>query len=59
MGKCKAKTEVYSRVCGFYRPVQSWNPGKRAEFHDRVPYAINKKTLGALLPPKPKPKEKS
>ena len=44
MGKCKARTEVYSRIVGYYRPVQQWNPGKRAEFHARKPYTITKKT---------------
>lgn len=28
--------EVYSRVVGYYRPVQNWNKGKRAEFSDRA-----------------------
>jgi len=27
--------EVYSRVVGYYRPVQSWNVGKRQEFKER------------------------
>ena len=27
--RCTAKTEVYSRVVGFYRPVQQWNKGKK------------------------------
>jgi hypothetical protein len=27
--------EVYSRVVGYLRPVQQWNEGKKAEFHDR------------------------
>jgi ribonucleoside-triphosphate reductase len=27
--------EVYSRVCGYYRPVSGYNPGKKAEFMDR------------------------
>ena len=40
MGKCKCKTEVYSRVVGYYRPVQEWNVGKQAEFHDRVPFNL-------------------
>lgn len=26
------KCEVYSRVCGYLRPVQSWNKGKKEEF---------------------------
>ena len=29
------KTEVYSRVVGYLRPVKQWNPGKLAEFNDR------------------------
>ncbi len=27
--------EVYSRVVGYYRPVNNWNDGKREEFEDR------------------------
>lgn len=27
--------EVYSRVVGYYRPVQAWNRGKQQEFEDR------------------------
>jgi ribonucleoside-triphosphate reductase len=27
--------EVYSRVVGYIRPVDQWNPGKQAEFSDR------------------------
>ena len=29
------KAEVYSRVVGYYRPIQDWNEGKREEFGDR------------------------
>jgi len=36
--KCKYKTEVYSRVCGFFRPVEQWNTGKKAEYFDRQTY---------------------
>lgn len=36
---CLARTEVYSRVCGFFRPVQQWNLGKREEYRDRVTFA--------------------
>ena len=35
---CDGRTEVYSRVTGFYRPVQSWNTGKMAEFAARKSY---------------------
>jgi ribonucleoside-triphosphate reductase len=37
---CQAKTEVYSRVCGFFRPVQQWNRGKKAEFRDRKMFKV-------------------
>ena len=45
MSKCKAKTEVYSRVVGFFRPVQEWNKGKREEFSERKEYDIQKEKL--------------
>jgi ribonucleoside-triphosphate reductase len=35
MTKCDKNTEVYSRVVGYYRPVQQWNIGKAQEFEDR------------------------
>jgi hypothetical protein len=35
MAKCGEKTEVYSRVCGYFRPVSNWNRGKEQEFKDR------------------------
>ena len=37
---CGAKTEVYSRITGYYRPVQNWNDGKTQEFADRKVYNI-------------------
>ena len=36
---CGRKTEVYSRITGYYRPVQNWNDGKAQEFKDRKTYA--------------------
>ena len=30
--------EVFSRVTGFFRPVQEWNPGKKEEFKDRATF---------------------
>ena len=38
---CGAASEVYSRITGYYRPVQNWNDGKRAEFRDRNLYNID------------------
>jgi anaerobic ribonucleoside-triphosphate reductase len=32
--------EVYSRVCGYYRPTNGFNPGKKQEFTERVPVKI-------------------
>jgi len=37
---CGEETEVYSRVVGYYRPVKSWNNGKRQEFQDRKAVVI-------------------
>ena len=31
----QTKCEVYSRVVGYLRPIQQWNDGKQAEWHDR------------------------
>lgn len=39
--KCAEKTEVYSRVCGFFRPVQQWNKGKKEEFQERREFVLN------------------
>ena len=36
---CGAKTEIYSRIVGYLRPVEQWNDGKRAEFADRKTYS--------------------
>ena len=35
---CGGKTEVYSRITGYYRPVQNWNDGKSQEYKDRKVY---------------------
>ena len=36
--ECGSKTEVYSRITGYYRPVQNWNDGKAQEYKDRKVY---------------------
>lgn len=36
---CGEPTEVYSRITGYYRPVQNWNEGKTQEFKERKVYA--------------------
>ena len=42
---CGKKTEVYSRITGYYRPVQNWNDGKSQEFKDRKVYDIENSVL--------------
>ncbi|MBE5937478.1 MAG: ribonucleoside triphosphate reductase [Lachnospiraceae bacterium] len=37
---CGDNTEVYSRITGYYRPVQNWNDGKLQEFKERKSYDI-------------------
>lgn len=43
--ECGEKTEVYSRITGYYRPVQNWNVGKAEEFKERKLYVIGTSKL--------------
>lgn len=43
--KCGQRTEVYSRITGYYRPVQNWNDGKTEEFKNRKVYDPKKSHL--------------
>ncbi len=42
--ECGEKAEVYSRITGYYRPVQNWNDGKSQEYKDRLTYDVVNKT---------------
>ena len=42
---CGEKAEVYSRITGYYRPVQNWNDGKGQEFKERKVYNIETSVL--------------
>ena len=42
---CGEKAEVYSRITGYYRPVQNWNDGKSQEFKERKTYNIETSVL--------------
>ena len=42
---CGKTTEVYSRITGYYRPVQNWNVGKSEEFKERKTYNIETSIL--------------
>lgn len=43
--ECGGKTEVYSRITGYYRPVQNWNDGKAEEYKERKLYDIGTSVL--------------
>ncbi len=42
---CGKKTEVYSRITGYYRPVLNWNDGKLQEYQNRTTYDMQKSCL--------------
>lgn len=39
------QTEVYSRVVGYFRPVNQWNKGKKEEFLERKEYVFDSNLL--------------
>jgi ribonucleoside-triphosphate reductase len=39
---CDKEAHVYTRIVGYFRPVQNWNLGKKEEYKDRVTYAFEK-----------------
>jgi ribonucleoside-triphosphate reductase len=43
----RCRTENYSRITGYYRPVQYWNDGKAQEFKERKLYDIDNSVLKA------------
>lgn len=47
----KCNVEVFSRVTGFFRPVQAWNNGKVSEFCDRKKFDIEDRTGGLQFNP--------
>ena len=42
---CGKVTEVYSRITGYYRPVQNWNDGKLQEYKNRTEYDVENSVL--------------
>ncbi len=40
-GEKKVPVEVYSRVVGYFRPVNQWNKGKKEEFSERKEYSLS------------------
>lgn len=45
----KTKCEIYSRVVGYIRPVEQWNDGKQAEFHDRKMFSNQKQVSQSTI----------
>ena len=41
---CGEATEIYSRITGYYRPINNWNDGKAKEFTMRKEYVVNEKS---------------
>lgn len=42
---CNERTEVYSRITGYYRPVQNWNDGKLQEYANRITYEVEESSM--------------
>lgn len=38
---CRGTASTYSRISGYYRPVENWNDGKATEFNERQEYSID------------------
>ena len=48
--ECGRKTEVYSRITGYYRPVQNWNDGKAEEYRNRKTYVVETSVMKEKAP---------
>lgn len=46
----KMPCEIYSRVVGYFRPVNQWNKGKQEEFADRKEYKVSKSLMAEVNP---------
>ena len=60
--ECGETTEVYSRITGYYRPVQNWNDGKSQEYKERKVYDIASSKLtheGCVIGEEPVKEEKA
>jgi len=42
------QTEVYSRVAGYFRPVNQWNKGKQEEFSERKEYVLDSNIMETI-----------
>jgi ribonucleoside-triphosphate reductase len=56
--KCGEETEVYSRIVGYYRPVQNWNLGKKSEYKERKTFKVEKSLMHNASKHVPEPDKK-
>ena len=56
---CGEKTEIYSRITGYYRPISNWNDGKAKEFDMRKEYIIKQEDVKCSEPEKENSKEET
>lgn len=54
----RTKCERYTRIAGYFRPVDSWNEGKRSEFNDRKMFNVKEEDIMACGKGKHKGKKK-
>jgi len=48
----KIPCEIYSRIVGYFRPINQWNKGKAEEYKDRVSMKVDQKGLTRKEAPK-------
>lgn len=54
------RCEIFSRCVGYYRPIGSWNAGKRAEYNDRHTHSVKDfEDASKMTFIKPRPEEKN
>ena len=46
---CGERTEVYSRIVGYFRPVKQWNKGKKREFEERKTFVAEESCIPSLV----------
>ncbi|MFA5928499.1 MAG: ribonucleoside triphosphate reductase [Candidatus Margulisiibacteriota bacterium] len=48
--ECGHESEVYTRIVGYYRPVQNWNLGKKSEYKERQEFAYKTNSEQGMIP---------
>ncbi len=47
---CQSTCEVWSRIVGYFRPVDQWNKGKKNEYNDRKEYIVHSQMQPSCAP---------